>query len=301
MFLGCGIDESGGCFLVTEFMDGGSLDRALWSGGSTVISTSWMQRIQILLDVVDGLVYLHLIHKSVHLDLKSPNILLEKIVSNDDAARTDRSVTHRAKIADFGMSRIFNKGKKTMRATKSMQKESSKAAMKSANWITVSKRKGFVGTPRWMAPEMMKKEITFGPSADIYSFGVMMWEVWSGRKPWSEFSDKQEIFKAVREDRRRLKSPSDTETVEGYEELMRSCTEYKATRRPLIDSVRSNLQALLGGAAEVDSKVHFLHDDQDSVDNKSLEIMKDTKTDTQNELCRLPVHIEMETIETSCQ
>ena len=82
---------------------------------------------------------------------------------------------------------------------------------------------------------------------------------------------------------------------------MRSCTEYKATRRPLIDSVRSNLQALLGGAAEVDSKVHFLHDDQYSVDNKSLEIMKDTKTDTQNELCRLPVHIEMETIEKSCQ
>ena len=76
MFLGCGIDDNGGCFLVTEFMDGGSLDRALWSGGSTVISTSWMQRIQILLDVVDGLVYLHLIHKSVHLDLKSPNILL---------------------------------------------------------------------------------------------------------------------------------------------------------------------------------------------------------------------------------
>ena len=28
MFLGCGITEDGGCFLVTEFMDGGSLDRA---------------------------------------------------------------------------------------------------------------------------------------------------------------------------------------------------------------------------------------------------------------------------------
>ena len=75
MFLGCGIDDNGGCFLVTEFMDGGSLDRALWAGGSTVISTSWMQRIQILLDVVDGLAYLHLMHRSMHLDLKSPNIL----------------------------------------------------------------------------------------------------------------------------------------------------------------------------------------------------------------------------------
>ena len=135
MFLGCGVDDNGECFLVTEFMDGGSLDRALWSGGSSAISTSWMQRIQILLDVVDGLLYLHLVHKSVHLDLKSPNILLEKIVSNDDdAARTDRSVTHRAKIADFGLSKIFNKGKQKMQATKMMKKESTKDAIKAANW-----------------------------------------------------------------------------------------------------------------------------------------------------------------------
>ena len=94
MFLGCGVDDNDGCFIVTEFMDGGSLDRALWSGGSSAISMSWLQRFQILLDVVDGLLYLHLVHRSIHLDLKSPNILLEKIVSNDDAARTDRSVTH---------------------------------------------------------------------------------------------------------------------------------------------------------------------------------------------------------------
>ena len=76
------------------------------------IGTSWTQRIQILLDVADGLAYLHLFHKSVHQDLKSPNILLEKIIRNDDASRSDKTVTHRAKIADFGLSKIFIKGKK---------------------------------------------------------------------------------------------------------------------------------------------------------------------------------------------
>ena len=39
MFLGCGIAEDGTGFLVTEFMDGGSLDRALWAGGNTSMCT----------------------------------------------------------------------------------------------------------------------------------------------------------------------------------------------------------------------------------------------------------------------
>ena len=39
MFLGCGISENDSCFLVTEFMDGGSLDRALWAGGNTSMCT----------------------------------------------------------------------------------------------------------------------------------------------------------------------------------------------------------------------------------------------------------------------
>ena len=320
MFLGCGLSEDGGCFLVTEFMDGGSLDRALWAGGGhSSMSTSWTQRIQILLDVVDGLAYLHLMHKSVHQDLKSPNILLEKVVHNEDAARTDQSVTHRAKLADFGLTRIFIKKKKRIGETQETKK-SSKDAIRAANWISM-KRKGFVGTPQWMAPEMMKKEVKIGPSADIYSFGVVMWEVWSRRKPWSELSDKQEIFKAVRDDKRRLRVTNEREKIEGYEELIRSCTEYKANRRPLIDSVRSDLQALLERAAEVDSKVHLR--DQDTV-NKPLEMMEDdTKAITHNELYSIrddstefqggnsssssggssspPVHIQMGTIEESCQ
>eukprot|EP00938_MAST-03A_sp_MAST-3A-sp1_P001992 g1992.t1 len=193
MFLGCGIAEDGTGFLVTEFMDGGSLDRALWAGGGREnVSTSWTQRIQILLDVVDALGYLHLYHKSIHQDLKSPNILLEKIVRDEDDDDDDESVTHRAKLADFGLSKIFNKGKARIGTTKETKK-STKDAITAANWISM-KRKGFVGTPRWMAPEMMSSQVKIGPSVDIYSFGVVMWEVWSGRKPWSELSDKMDIF-----------------------------------------------------------------------------------------------------------
>ncbi|MDC3321138.1 protein kinase [bacterium] len=260
MFLGCGTSENGDCFLVTEFMDGGSLDRVLWGGSDlTTVSTSWMQRIHILIDVVDGLAYLHLMHKSVHRDLKSPNILLEWITLNDDAARSDRTVTHRAKIADFGLSKIFLKGKKRISTTKETKK-SSKSAIIAANWKGL-KQKGFVGTPRWMAPEMMKSEVKIGPSADIYSFGVIMWEVWTRRKPWREFSDKQDIFKAVRDEKRTLPVLQKTEDEEavpiGYVDLLKRCCEYKANRRPLIDVVHGDLQNLLEKAAEIDRDVQM--------------------------------------------
>ena len=97
------------------------------------------------------------------------------------------------------------------------------------------------------------------PSADIYSFGVVMWEVVTRRKPWSELSDKQEIFKAVRDEKRMLKlyKKSDDEDVpSGYEDLMKRCLEYIASRRPLIDVVRVDLQGLMEIAAEIDRDHH---------------------------------------------
>jgi serine/threonine protein kinase len=239
--------------LTHQPIPGGSLDRVLWGCRSgTTISTSWIQRIQILLDVADGLTYLHLVHKSVHFDLKSPNILLEKIISNDDATRCDDSVTHRAKIADFGFSRIFTKGKTRINITKETSK-SSKKSIKAANWISV-KQKGFVGTPRWMAPEMMKGQVKIGPSADIYSFGVVMWEVWARRKPWSKLSDTQEIFRVVHEEKKKLPSleKQEDEVPDKYDGLMRRCCKYKANQRPLVDVVRGDLQDILEKAAEID-------------------------------------------------
>ena len=234
MFLGCGIGENNECFLVSEFMDGGSLDRVLWGSSSL----PWMQRVQILLDVVDGLAYLHLMHKSVHRDVKSPNIMLEKKKDNK----------YRAKLADFGLSKIFTKNKKRAALSEELKDSSSIKAIRAAHWMT--RLKGFVGTPRWMAPEMMDAEAEFGPSADIYSFGVVMWEVWTCRKPWSEFSEKQDIFNAVKNERMTLSCKGvSTAEPRGYVPLMQSCWSYEPTKRPLIDVVRKRMQVIRESAA----------------------------------------------------
>ena len=106
MFLGCGVDENGVSFVAMECMDGGSLDRALWRSSSNFANMSWLQRIQILLDVVGGLAYLHLMHKSIHQDLKSPNVLLEidrHSVDHHDSSEQGGGETSsfRAKLGDF--------------------------------------------------------------------------------------------------------------------------------------------------------------------------------------------------------
>ena len=100
-----------------------------------------MQRFQILLDVVDGLVYLHLIHKSVHLDLKSPNILLEKIVFNDDAARTDRSDTSSENHRLWSVENLQQGQAKI--ATNESDTEEFQDCRQISKPVTMSKRKGY--------------------------------------------------------------------------------------------------------------------------------------------------------------
>ena len=63
-----------------------------------------------------------------------------------------------AKITDFGMVRQFNSG-----------------TIKTSTFGTVS----------YMAPEIIKQG-QLRPSADVYSFGVIMWELVDGRKAWDK-------------------------------------------------------------------------------------------------------------------
>ncbi|KAF8664139.1 hypothetical protein HU200_054887 [Digitaria exilis] len=129
------------CF---EYMPKGSLDRHIKEESRGL---DWEKRYEIIKGICCGLKYLHeecLINGSiVHLDLKPENILLD--------------VNMVPKIADFGLSRLFN-DQKTRTCT--------------------THRLGTIG---YMAPEYLYQGI-ITTKADIYSFGVIIIEVVSGRK-----------------------------------------------------------------------------------------------------------------------
>ncbi|VAI55683.1 unnamed protein product [Triticum turgidum subsp. durum] len=129
------------CF---EYLPRGSLDKYI-SGASSVLK--WTERYQIIKEICEGLQYLHVQRRIVHLDLKPTNILLD-----------DNMVP---KIADFGLSRRFSE--------------------KQSQTFTAKVR----GTIGYIAPEVLNNgQITF--KSDIYSLGIIIMEILTGQKGYCD-------------------------------------------------------------------------------------------------------------------
>lgn len=137
-FLGLFVSDSE-FVIVTELLPGGTLYRALKTGKVT-----WHRRgLRIAIDVARALDYLHR-RSIIHLDLKSPNVLL-----------TEHG---RAKVADVGLARMVP-------ATQSCLSGNVE-----------------LGTFPWAAPEQLLGQ-RCSVKADIYAHGVLLWEICTSLTP----------------------------------------------------------------------------------------------------------------------
>eukprot|EP00759_Apiculatamorpha_spiralis_P009890 PhF_6_TR16981/c0_g1_i1/m.25674 len=109
---------------------------------------SWEQRKKWGLQISLAIAYLHESH-ILHRDLKSLNVLIDE--------------RDNAKVCDFGASRISDRGTLSMVAT--------------ASAIT---------TAAWCAPEAFDNK--FCKASDVYSLGVILWELVTCEKPWAGHS-----------------------------------------------------------------------------------------------------------------
>jgi serine/threonine protein kinase/Tol biopolymer transport system component len=143
-------EHDGRQYLVTEFVDGGTL--ADWCHGER---RTWRQIIEMLVGVADGLATAHAAG-ILHRDIKPENILVTR--------------SGYAKLADFGLAKLSEEPS-------------------SPSITNVQTRAGMIlGTVPYMSPEQASGR-PLDARSDIFSFGVVLYELLQGRKPFGGASD----------------------------------------------------------------------------------------------------------------
>ena len=140
-------------YLVTEFVDGGTLED--WARAEP---RSWRQVVDLLVGVGDGLATAHAAG-ILHRDIKPGNVLVSK--------------SGYAKLADFGLARLDTHGRV-------------EAVSRTG---TAQTRPGTIlGTIPYMSPEQASGK-TLDARSDIFSFGVVLYELLAARRPFRGATD----------------------------------------------------------------------------------------------------------------
>ena len=102
--------------------------------------------------------------------------------------------------------------------------------------------KGGIGTCRFMAPEIALSQ-PYNLKADVYSFGMIMYNLLSLKKPYDGLHMKEWFAFAITKDRRpSISEIEDKNTNENINALMQQCWGPCLTKRPRFDAIESMLQ-----------------------------------------------------------
>ncbi|MEB2313502.1 MAG: serine/threonine-protein kinase [Sorangiineae bacterium] len=138
---------NGAPFMVMELLDGKSLDLKLKAAGTLPVP----EAVGIVMQACEALAEAHAMGV-IHRDLKPSNLMLV----------TDADGEPGVKLLDFGVSKV---------------QEAAAAALTSAD--------GVVGSPAYMSPEQISNAADVDARTDVWSLGVILYELVSGARPFA--------------------------------------------------------------------------------------------------------------------
>ncbi|KAM8888905.1 ephrin type-B receptor 3b isoform 5-T5 [Synchiropus picturatus] len=214
------VTKSRPVMIVTEFMENGALDSFLRlnDGQFTVI-----QLVGMLRGIAAGMKYLSDMNY-VHRDLAARNILVNSNLV--------------CKVSDFGLSRFLEDDPTDPTYTSSLYFMLTYSfAYPQGGKIPI----------RWTAPEAIAYR-KFTSASDVWSYGIVMWEVMSyGERPYWDMSN-QDVINAVEQDYR-LPPPMDCPTA--LHQLMLDCWVKERNLRPKFTQIVATLDKLIRNAASL--------------------------------------------------
>ncbi|MCO5564885.1 hypothetical protein L7F22_018553 [Adiantum nelumboides] len=202
--------------LIYDYLPNGNLENLLHAQPPQVPALTWADRLKIASGAARGLSYLHndCCPKIVHRDIKSSNILLDENLE--------------AHLADFGLAKLME-GTETLVSTV------------------------LAGTFGYLAPEYMQSGIA-SEKTDIYSYGVLLLELISGRRPtdmtfvelgmnlasWAEMLVKQNRLDEILDPTCGMVT---RESIQAMLSLAMACASPAPEKRPTMNKVVQMLEA----------------------------------------------------------
>ncbi|GMI68398.1 MITOGEN-ACTIVATED PROTEIN KINASE KINASE KINASE KINASE4, TARGET OF TEMPERATURE3 [Hibiscus trionum] len=188
----CSFTAGHNLWVVMPYMAGGSCLHIMKSDYPEGFEEPFISAV--LREVLKALVYLHA-HGHIHRDVKAGNILID----------SDGAV----KLADFGVSACMYDSGDRQRS-----------------------RNTFIGTPCWMAPEVMQQLHGYDFKADIWSFGITALELAHGHAPFSKYPPMKVLLMTLQNAPPGLDYERDKRFSKSFKEMVATCLEKDPKKRP---------------------------------------------------------------------
>lgn len=190
--------------IILEFMAGGSLYRAIHRRRRNVLGPfPLLKTVWIAYGVAKGMAHLH---------SQYPVVIHRDVKSPNVLLGTN---VREVKITDFGLSRLR---------------------------VNSYVNTGPGGTPEWMAPELLRQD-PFNEKSDVFSFGVILWELVMCEKPWRDDHPMQIVFK-VGSRGEKLATPPPEACEPELREMIVECFADDPKRRPEFKTIVEKLDVM---------------------------------------------------------